>query len=124
VTLDHLSRQEIDGAYRRLCAALIGQAAFVLADRGLRRNEKKSALLYRQELRRQRDAARSWMYGGDAVIPFSEACEHLGLEEGGVQDALERFANDPDMTLARRWRNPAAAGRKAAIKAGKPGSAA
>jgi hypothetical protein len=124
VSIEHLSRGEVEGAYRRLCAALVAQSAFVLADRGrwLKRNEKKSALLYRQELRRQREAARQWIDGGEAVVPFAEACEALDLSEGGLRAALERFAADPDLTLGRRWRNPDAVERRRAIKAERAGS--
>ncbi len=124
MSTEHLSRGEVEGAYRRLCAALVAQSAFVLADRGrwLKRNHKKSALLYRQELRRQREAARRWIDGGDAVVPFREACEALDLGEDGLRAALERFAEDPDLTLGRRWQSPDAVARRQAIKAGRAGS--
>lgn len=103
-SLDTLSRDEIEGAWRRLCASIIAHTAFVVAERGLPSAKTRNNVWYRGEILRQRDVAREWMYGADAVLPFAEACDALGMEEEGVRTGLEKFISNPDLTLSRRWR--------------------
>jgi hypothetical protein len=104
VNLDHLSREEIEGGYRRLCASMIAHSAFIVAERGMPTANTNQKMYYRGEIKKQQAAARAWMYGGDAVLPFAEACNALDMEEDGVREGLERFASNPDLTLSRRWR--------------------
>jgi hypothetical protein len=103
--VNHLSGMELEGAYRRLCASMLAQSAFLLSERSLRPARSKQGAYYRSEMKRQRKAATEWIDGGDAVLPFAEACETLGMEEDYVRRGMERFIAKPDPNLTRRWRN-------------------
>lgn len=104
---EHLSRQEVECAYRRLCASMVAQSAFVLAENRRRRPKNKWDIQSGAEVARQRAAARHWIDGGEAVVPFSEACAILNLEEDATREAIARFETNPDLSIQRRWRNAA-----------------
>ena len=103
-----LSRDEVEGAYRRLCASMIAHAAFVLADVGNRCLRTRQDEYEHQVLKRQRQAARGWVRGGDAVLTFAEACEAIDMDADRVREGMERFAANPDPNVRKGWRFPAA----------------
>ena len=100
-----LSREELSGGYRRLCATLLAQAAFATAGRPVLPPARSAgAIAYRQEMALQRKVALGWLDGGDAVIPFTEACEQLDTDPDRTRDGLIRFARQPDALVVRRYR--------------------
>lgn len=106
MTLDHLSGAEIDGAYRRLCGAMLVQTAAVLSDRLLSAARSKASVYYRSELSKQKSHARAWMSGESAVLPFRECCEALDLDEDTVREGIETFVRSPSSVI-KRWRKGA-----------------
>jgi hypothetical protein len=89
-----LSREELAGGWARLCAAMLAQAAFAVAERGYEGTPAKSsgAITYRQEMALQRKVALQWLAGGEAVIPLSEICEQLDYRPEYVQAGIVRYA--------------------------------
>jgi len=106
VNLDHLERHELDGAWRRLCAAMLGHAALSLGQRQWAACRSKSGAQYRGSMAEFRTASRGWIEGGEAVIPFAEACEAIDLEPEYVLRGIEKYAANPDQRLYRRSYSP------------------
>lgn len=94
-----LEGHEIEGGYRRLCGAMLVQAALVLSTRPPARDNP-----YGKEWVRQRDAARDWVDGGDAALPFAEACLALDMDEDYVRAGIER-ARQTTKTIPWQRRN-------------------
>lgn len=98
-----LSRQELDGGYRRLCSALLAQAAMHMPSPGYRAPGKSAgSVAYRGEQRLKRGAALAWIEGGAAVLPFSEVAEVLDIDEGRVRAGLRRLAGQATIPMAVR----------------------
>ncbi len=106
MNLDHLERHELDGAWRRLCAAMLGHAALSLGQRQWAACRSRSGAQYRCNMAEYRNASRDWIEGGEAVIPFDEACEAIDLEPEYVLRGIERYAASPDQRLYRRSYSP------------------
>jgi hypothetical protein len=105
--VNDLSGPELEGAYRRLCASVLAQAAFVAGERGLGAAHSKHDVYFRGQARQARADAMAWIEGGDAVLPFAECCETLDMDEEAVRAGFERYISNPDHTLHKRWRNAA-----------------
>jgi hypothetical protein len=102
VNLDHLERHELDGAWRRLCGAMIGQAALSLGSREFAPCRSKNGAFYRGLMAEYRTVARAWIEGGDALIPFEEACEAIDLNPEYALRGIEKYLSAPDRRLYRR----------------------
>jgi hypothetical protein len=88
--MNALSNIEVEGGYRRLCAGMLAQAAFATTAGQRLPSRRPKRMEYRMELRRQAEASRAWIEGNDAVLPLSEACEVLGLDEEIVRSSLRK----------------------------------
>lgn len=94
--MNHLSRQEIEGAWKRLCAGTMCHAAEALRPGRSLPIRSASGLRYRQEGHLSRRVAEAWVAGDQtAAIPFETACEALGLERDRAREALARYALHP-----------------------------
>jgi hypothetical protein len=91
--IEERTGDEIEGAYRRLCGAMLVQAAVVLSTRPA--NGDKS---YAIENQRQREVARDWIDGAPAVLPFGEACDAVDMDEDYVRKGIQ-FAVDNRGTM-------------------------
>ncbi len=67
--ISRLTGDEIEGAYRILCAAMLTRAAQEICTRTAP-NEEGYA---------RKRAARNWLYCGTGVITFQEACDAMNL---------------------------------------------
>jgi len=85
VDLSHLSRAEVAAGYRRICGAVLIQAAL-----SLRRTSAVRDAIDKYSLDRHYDrvSAERWVAGGDAQIPFEEACEALDMQPDYVRDRM------------------------------------
>lgn len=102
--MTELSREELAGGWHRLCAAMLAQAAFAVAERGYEGTPAKSAgaITYRQEMALQRKVALQWLAGGDAVVPLASVCEHLDYQPEYVRAGIVRYAARPAAQRARK----------------------
>lgn len=103
MNFDHLSEKELAGAWRRICGAMIiqGAVATCLADE--ERNKRWNSRSEMQEKQRARD----WVKGADAVVTFEEAAETLGLNP----ECLRRSMHDTKVKDAARSLRRAQSGR-------------
>jgi hypothetical protein len=104
--LSHLSGEEIEGGYRRLCGALLVTAATALCQRPRRVWPSDT---YRQELARQEEVARRWSKGGVGVLTFEEACEAIDWEPAAMREEMGRHCIPgarTRKTVSRRGRGP------------------
>jgi hypothetical protein len=86
-----LSGAELDGAYRRLCGAVLVQAALSLGpiDRSQIIGDREA---YKRERVSQKSTARRWLEGGVGAITFEEACMALDMDEDFVREGIEKHA--------------------------------
>lgn len=94
-----LTGEELEGAYRLLCGALLQHTARLLAEIG---EDGRSVLAlpgrastgqdnsYVREVARQRRVAEDWLDGGGS-LPFEECCDEFGFNPEQARDSLSRF---------------------------------
>ena len=103
MNLDHLSEKELAGAWRRICGAMIIQGAVATClephEKGKRWNSSSE--------RTEREIARNWVQGADAIVTFEEASETLGLNAGYLRRSME----NTDVKLAAKRLRRAQSGR-------------
>ena len=87
-----LSLKELDGAWRRLCGNIALQTASLISPHSKPRAER----WWSKEQREQRNTARRWMAGGDAVITYEECVQTLHLSPERFRNILEN--SDRDVT--------------------------
>jgi hypothetical protein len=89
--LDHLSRIELDGAYRRLCGALLYHASSALVNGG------------------DEASANRWLEGECGAIPFDEACEACDLDPAVARNRLADYVRSGQRRRRRMPRSRSAA---------------
>ncbi len=94
-----MTGEEVEGAYRLLCGALLQHTARLLSEvgedgRSVANPRKGDAAdgdhSYFREVARQRRVAEAWLDGGGEV-PFSECCEEVGIQPEHARESLSRF---------------------------------
>lgn len=90
--IGQLSLKELDGAWRRLCGNIALQTASLISPHSKPRSER----WWSKEQREQRNTARRWMEGGDAVITYDECVKTLHLSPERFRNILE--TSDRDVT--------------------------
>lgn len=78
-------REEIEGAWRSLCAMMLLRTANVLG---------KPKCSHRKQEVVQRSTARQWVSGKVGVITFEEACHGIDLSPELTREMLERHARE------------------------------
>jgi hypothetical protein len=82
---------ELEGGWRRLCAAMIRSAADDMVERALPPVWSKSGLAYRVEQLSHRRVAAGWVNGQPAAVPFAEACDALNIDEDYARQRIDDY---------------------------------
>lgn len=82
--LEHLTRDEIEGGWRGLCAMMLLRTANLLTTK----------LLSNKDYVYQRQQALRWLDSGDGTISFSSACDTLDVDEKRIRLAMRDIAGD------------------------------
>jgi hypothetical protein len=92
VTLD---RQELAGAWKALCAALLAQAVErKRVEENISSRHKQPVHWFRKEECRQRSQARCWLDGGVGVVTFEDCCEALDVEPSYIRKKIKGYCQE------------------------------
>lgn len=80
--LASLSRDELEGGWRSLCAMMLLRTANLLT----------AQMLGNKDFVNQRQMALRWLDSGDGVISFPVACDSLSMDEGIVRQKMATHA--------------------------------
>jgi hypothetical protein len=82
--VNHLTNQEIEGAWKILCTNTLLRA--VTAIRSCVQTSKESV--------RQMHAARHWVFSDEGLITFAETCESIGVDPSKARSLIVSGADD------------------------------
>lgn len=80
--LESLSRDELEGGWRSLCAMMLLRTANLLT----------AQMLGNKDFIHQKQMAMKWLDSGDGVISFSTACDSLSMDQRQVRGKMATHA--------------------------------
>lgn len=83
--LESLTRDELVGCWRSLCAMMLLRTTNILTHQMLPPKEQACA----------RRNARAWLNGGDAVVPFRHVAEELDMDPEWLREKILDHARNP-----------------------------
>jgi hypothetical protein len=93
-----LTPEELEGAYRKLCGAMLVQTALSLSTRAAHRKDD-----YGEEMGYQKEASRRWLDGGVGRITFEEACDAVDMAPDYVRNGMEDYLSSSRRFKKRPW---------------------